>query len=894
MNNFAELRKGLDLVLNNHHKSVDHNKVVKYVNDLHSYIDIQEKYYNDIPDNIKTTNTLNIIAHDVQKRIDNLRQLGEPSKEVAGAYFNRLQEQNTDLENDVVITMAFLRECDSKEKQSKLESANEIKVLTNENLKLAGQVTNLTNELKDEKQSNVLNINDLNKCSTDLVYNIKIVKELTNKNSELVDVLQEVKESLQTEKVLCIEKITKMDANAKVVVNKYEEKLINTETKCKEVKDRLEENLNKSRTTIREYEENSKTLTNELLTSNTNNTDLNTKNEQYKLELANLQKSFDNSTKECSAKNTELEGQLKDIIYKFELEKQDHQFTIGTLADVRAELEALNEKNKSLQDELTKSITDAKEHIQSSDILKESTTKFLQEIEELKAKLTTGNAENVKILSDLGSSNENLRLANELHDKTKHLFEESKNEYNKLKEEKDVTVKDMQNQLNILNEKNQTLQVELNKSIETMNKNLQTNSNADLSSSDELNQLKEANKKTLLKHLNDINKLKVELDASNTKNVEILSDLGSAKEALRIANESHDKAIKEFEASKIVYQKQINDINEQAKQQIIDLNNSHKDELMAHSTKIKSLDGQIKSLEGNSNLSIGKLNETIASLNNEIDDLISKHNKLSDQLQESYDELDKYEKVINELKQTHKVKVDELNMQITKLEKQVYDALPPLPEKQTESKKQVYDALPPLPEKQTESKPNSRSTTANTAEGDINGPKRDYLRKSNTTLAETSFINLKNKFYKIRNDYDNKKSIISYSNMKELMTIQNLYNDLYMNLYESNDYPILEDFTKFSTEFDDFGLIIRDTTLNNIKRENVAMDKQQLPFSNVDRKWLRDTFKKNRVAWETIYGLDASFLDKINTLDAKIQLAGQVFGAGPTRSIKPMDQCCVM
>ena len=244
------------------------------------------------------------------------------------------------------------------------------------------------------------------------------------------------------------------------------------------------------------------------------------------------------------------------------------------------------------------------------------------------------------------------------------------------------------------------------------------------------------------------------------------------------------------------------------------------------------------------------------------------------------DELDKYAKDINELKQTHKVKVDELNMKITELEKQ------------------VYDALTPLPEKQTESKPNSRSTTANTAEGDINGPKfgpkRDFLHKNDPSLVERSFINLKEKFYEIRNEYDKKKSIVSYSNMKELMTLQNQYNDLYMNLHESNDYLNLEDFTKFSTEFDDFGLIIRDTTLNNIKRENAAMDKQQLPFSNVDRKWLRDTFKKNRVAWETIYGLDASFLDKINALDAKLQIAGQVYGAGPTRSIKPMDQCCVM
>jgi hypothetical protein len=42
MNNFVGLRNSLDLVLTKHNKSVDHNKVVSYVKDLHSYVNLQE------------------------------------------------------------------------------------------------------------------------------------------------------------------------------------------------------------------------------------------------------------------------------------------------------------------------------------------------------------------------------------------------------------------------------------------------------------------------------------------------------------------------------------------------------------------------------------------------------------------------------------------------------------------------------------------------------------------------------------------------------------------------------------------------------------------------------------------------------------------------------------
>ena len=154
MEEFNKLRSKLDLIEKKLITGVNDIKLTDQINGVRKYIDTQEKYYKSIPENLRTSNTINIIISRLNYSIEQLDKINDSIPADFEANFSKQVHMRESVEEENVITYAYLREC----KDEKNEKQNEITQLNTSLNEKQREITQLNTSL-NEKQEEITQLN---------------------------------------------------------------------------------------------------------------------------------------------------------------------------------------------------------------------------------------------------------------------------------------------------------------------------------------------------------------------------------------------------------------------------------------------------------------------------------------------------------------------------------------------------------------------------------------------------------------------------------------------------------------------------------------------------------------------------------------------------------------
>ena len=649
MNKFKQAREKLNLFLESQGPNAD-SKIIEHANNLRRYIDSQEKYYNSIPKNIRTDNTLNNIIQKIYSKISQLENINNQQE---------LRYQAEEEEPAEIIDVAYLKKKkiipNNDELTTKLKTAgSEISELKDENFKLKNDIAveRKILEAKNEELKQLKNMEaELNSATESNNKKISDIKLLMVEKNEIENELNSLKvkfDKLETNVTQLQSEKSELNEKLESVTSKLQESnnSLKDKEELKNERDSLIVQLNslnvefdKLKTNVTQLQSEKSELNNqlqivmsELQESNNSLKD----KEELKNERDSLQVEFDKLKHDTisQVEFDKLDSQLKSVNNELRYSKESNKNCFDEKERLEKERDSLRAQLEFLQIEFNESIssTTTQLHDEISNlniqlksannhylILQEENKELNNQLEDTKSKLNLcieTNSENIARIKML--NNENIMLENKIKTIESTIYDS------------DVNTNQLTNKISMLTYK-----------LDLVKGELEVLKNANKSCLEDKRKLEENESKLkdeILKNTSTIDELRLQLDNKNEEISNLTQRLSDA------ANDASKNSVETNNKCSELYQ-QLTEANKKIEELTKDVEDCKKE--------IRDLTEEAAKCRNELALKVKEVEELTKSMEECRKELALKSQE-NEKYKKSFDEIESIHKEITEITEKYK------------------------------------------------------------------------------------------------------------------------------------------------------------------------------------------------------------------------------------------------